>query len=249
MFRKIMLITGGGRGIGAATARLAAERGYDLALNYRQDAKAANALVKDLSTLGARAIAMPGDVSREADVLSLFAAVDREFGSLDVLVNNAGIVGPRAPLVEMSAERMERLFAVNVIGAMLCAREAVKRMSTRLGGRGGVIVNISSALVRSGAPNQMLDYAASKGAIDVLTVGLAREVAAEGIRVCATRPGIILTTIQGEPDMDIRRKTGALVAPIKRAGEPEEVAKSILWLASAEAAYASGAILDVAGAL
>ena len=195
-------------------------------INYRQDAAAAHALVAEIERLGARARAFSGDVSREADVLALFAAVDRNLGTLDVLVNNAGIVGPRSPLAEMSAERIERLFAVNVTGAMLCAREAVKRMSTRLGGRGGVIVNVSTAMVRSGAPNHMIDYAASKGAIDVLTVGLAREVAAEGIRVCATRPGIILTTIQGEPDMDMRRKTGALVAPQKRAGEPEEVAQS-----------------------
>jgi NAD(P)-dependent dehydrogenase (short-subunit alcohol dehydrogenase family) len=243
----LTVITGGGRGIGAATARLLAQQGHAVAVNYARDSAAAERLVDRILAAGGRAIAVRADVSIEADVLRLFEAIDEELGPLTGLVNNAGIVDVAARVDAMSVARIERIFAVNVLGSFLCAREAVKRMSTAHGGAGGVIVNVSSAAARLGSPAQYVDYAAAKGAIDTFTVGLAKEVAAEGIRVNAVRPGVIKTEIHasgGDPGRAERIGAGA---PLGRAGEAEEIANAILWLASEEAAYVSGAILDVAG--
>lgn len=244
---KVMLITGASRGIGAATARLAAAEGYALCLNYHQRQDAAQQLVKELQNAGTRAIAVAADVSDDAQVAKLFASIDAEFGRLDVLVNNAGMLERQMRLDEMDAARLMRVFAVNVTGSFLCAREAVKRMSTRYGGNGGAIINVSSIAAKLGAPNEYIDYAAAKGAIDSMTLGLAKEVAAEGIRVNAVRPGIIRTEIHasgGEPGRVERVKASV---PMGRGGEAEEVAEAILWLASEKASYTSGALLDVSG--
>jgi len=244
---KVMLITGASRGIGAATARLAAAEGYALCLNYHQRQDAAQQLVKELQNAGTRAIAVAADVSDDAQVAKLFASVDAEFGRLDVLVNNAGMLERQMRLDGMDAARLMRVFAVNVTGSFLCAREAVKRMSTRYGGNGGAIINVSSTAAKLGAPNEYIDYAAAKGAIDSMTLGLAKEVAAEGIRVNAVRPGIIRTEIHasgGEPGRVERVKASV---PMGRGGEAEEVAEAILWLASEKASYTSGALLDVSG--
>lgn len=244
---KVMLITGASRGIGAATARLAAAEGYALCLNYHQRQDAAQQLVKELQNAGTRAIAVAADVSDDAQVAKLFASVDAEFGRLDVLVNNAGMLERQMRLDEMDAARLMRVFAVNVTGSFLCAREAVKRMSTRYGGNGGAIINVSSIAAKLGAPNEYIDYAAAKGAIDSMTLGLAKEVAAEGIRVNAVRPGVIRTEIHasgGEPGRVERDKASV---PMGRGGEAEEVAEAILWLASEKASYTSGALLDVSG--
>jgi NAD(P)-dependent dehydrogenase (short-subunit alcohol dehydrogenase family) len=241
---KVMLVTGGGRGIGAATALLAAQRGYAVAVNYLRNGEAAERVVHQIGT---NAIAVAGDVSSEADVLRMFRTVDEKLGRLTVLVNNAGIVDRGTRVENMSAERIQRMFAINVTGSFLCAREAVKRMSTRHGGQGGAIVNVSSIAARLGAGGEYVDYAASKGAIDTFTVGLSKEVGAEGIRVNAVRPGIIRTEIHlssGDPGRVER--IGAL-APLQRAGEAEEVARTILWLASDEASYITGALFDVTG--
>ena len=243
----VMMITGGGRGIGAATARLAAEHGYAVCVNYLRDGEAAQAVADDIARAGGKAITMAGDVAIEEDVLRLFETTDRELGRVTVLVNNAGIIAPPLPLEKMSGERLARMFAVNVTGTMMCAREAVKRMSTRLGGSGGAIVNVSTALVRNGAPGTMIDYAASKGAVETLTRGLALEVADQGIRVNAVRPGIIVTGIQGAGSEARRAEMAKGVAPMKRGGEAMEVARAILWLASGEASYSTGAIVDVSG--
>ena len=237
----VMLITGGSRGIGAATARLAAERGYKVAVNYVHNRSAAEALAREVS-----GVAIQADVAAEADVVRMFQQVDK-LGRISVLVNNAGIVDRSARVDELSAERIQRMFAVNVTGSFLCAREAVKRMSRRHGGTGGAIVNISSVAARIGSPAMYVDYAAAKAAIDTLTLGLSKEVGAEGIRVNAVRPGVIHTEIHasgGDPQRADRIGAGA---PLQRAGEPEEIARAILWLASDEASYVSGAILDVAG--
>ncbi len=245
--QKVMLITGASRGIGAATARLAAQRGYALGINYRQQREAAQALVREIESAGGRALALCADVGDEAQVVAMFEHLDREFGRLDVLVNNAGMLERQMRLEEMDAARFERVLRANVIGSFLCAREAIKRMSTRHGGQGGVIVNLSSIAARIGAPNEYIDYAAAKGAIDSMTLGLAKELAAEGIRVNAVRPGVIRTEIHasgGEPDR-VERVRQAV--PMGRGGEAEEVASAILWLASEEASYTSGAFLDVAG--
>jgi NAD(P)-dependent dehydrogenase (short-subunit alcohol dehydrogenase family) len=243
----IALITGASRGIGAATARLAAGRGYAVCVNYRQDRAAADAVVADIERTGGRAIAVAADVSSEPDVVRLFETADRELGPIAALVNNAGIVGRQARLDEMDAIRLNRMFAINVIGSFLCAREAVRRMSTHHGGAGGAIVNVSSAASRLGSPNEYVDYAASKGAIDTMTIGLSKEVAAEGIRVNGVRPGLILTDIHasgGEPGR-VDRLRGSI--PMQRGGGSLEVARAILWLLSDEASYSTGTFIDVAG--
>ncbi|WP_312380933.1 SDR family oxidoreductase [Stutzerimonas balearica] len=244
---KVMLITGASRGIGAATAQLAARRGYAVCLNYRQRADAAEQLAQRIRQSGGRAITVAADVADEKQVAALFAAIDREFGRLDVLVNNAGMLERQMRLEEMDAGRLQRVFATNVLGSFLCAREAIKRMSTAHGGRGGAIVNLSSVAARLGAPNEYIDYAAAKAAIDAMTIGLAKEVAAEGIRVNAVRPGVVYTEIHasgGEPDRVERVRASV---PMARGGQPEEIAEAVLWLASDQASYSSGALLDVAG--
>ncbi|HEY6967508.1 MAG TPA: SDR family oxidoreductase [Burkholderiales bacterium] len=244
---RVLLVTGGGRGIGAATARLAAKRGYTVCVNYLRDKGAAESVVQDIRDDGGSAIAVAGDVSVEKDVLHLFDACDRSLGPLAALVNNAGIVATRARVDAIEAARLQRMFAVNVVGAFLCAREAIKRMSKRHGGKGGAIVNVSSGAARLGSPGEWVDYAASKGAIDTMTLGLAKELAEDGIRVNCVRPGFVNTEIHagaGEPDR-IERLRDSI--PMKRGGEPEEVARAILWLLSAEASYSTGAILDVTG--
>jgi NAD(P)-dependent dehydrogenase (short-subunit alcohol dehydrogenase family) len=243
----IMIVTGGGRGIGAATARLAAKRGYAVCVNYLRDRAAAEAVAQDIRADGGGAIAVPGDVAEEDEVLRLFQECDRSLGPLTALVNNAGIVARQARVEAMDAERLRRMFAVNVVGAFLCAREAIKRMSTRHGGKGGAIVNVSSGAARLGSPGEWVDYAASKGAIDTMTLGLAKELAADRIRVNCVRPGFVNTGIHaaaGEANRIERFRDGI---PMKRGGEPEEVARAILWLLSEEASYSTGAILDVTG--
>lgn len=241
------LITGASRGIGAATARLAAERGYAVAINYRDDVASAERLRDEIVAADGRAMCVRADVAIESEVEHMFSAVDDVLGPIGALVNNAGIVATPGRLDAMSAARFERMFAVNVVGTLLCAREAVRRMSTRHGGDGGVIVNVSSSATRIGSPGEWVDYAASKGAIDTLTIGLAREVATESIRVAAVRPGLIDTDIHqsaGVPDR-VERMRDAI--PVGRAGEPSEVARAILWLMSDEASYSTGAIVDVSG--
>jgi NAD(P)-dependent dehydrogenase (short-subunit alcohol dehydrogenase family) len=243
----ILLVTGGSRGIGAATARLAAARGYDVCINFRSNKDAASRVVTDVEAAGRRAIAVAADVAVEADVVRLFEACDRGLGRVDALVNNAAILEKQMRLDAMDAARIARVLTTNVIGPFLCAREAVKRMSTKYGGRGGAIVNVSSGASRLGSPNEYIDYAASKGALDTMTTGLAKEVAAEGIRVNAVRAGHIYTDLHasgGEPDRVERVKH--LVA-MKRGGQPEEIARAILWLLSDEASFTTGAFLDVAG--
>jgi len=243
----ILLITGAGRGIGAATARLAAARGYDVCINYRRNSDAAARVVADVEAAGRRAVAVEADVSVEADVVRLFDTCDRQLGRLDALVNNAAILETQMRLDAMDAARVTRVLAINVVGPFLCAREAVRRMSTRYGGPGGAIVNVSSGAARLGSPNEYIDYAASKGALDTMTTGLAKEVAGEGIRVNAVRAGHVYTELHasgGEPNRVERVKN--LVA-MKRGGQPEEIARAILWLLSDEASYATGAFLDVAG--
>ena len=243
----IVLVTGGSRGIGSAAALGCARHGYDVAVNYARDARAAESVVAQVRALGRRAIAVAADVAQEPEVLRLFRTVDDGLGPLTALVNNAGVVDVAARVDEMSVERLTRMFGINVMGSLLCAREAVRRMSTRHGGRGGAIVNLSSAAARLGAPGQYVDYAAAKGAIDSFTLGLAREVAAEGIRVNAVRPGIIETEIHasgGQPD---RAAQMAPQVPMRRAGSAAEVAEAIVWLLSDAASYTTGAVIDVTG--
>jgi len=242
----VMLVTGGGRGIGAATARLAAQRGYSVCVNYLRNRDAAQEVVRAIEKDGGRAKAVAGDVAREADVIRMFDEA-ATLGRLDALVNNAGILERQTRLDDMEAARFERVFATNITGAFLCAREAVRRMSTRHGGEGGGIVNVSSMASRLGSPGEYVDYAASKGAIDSLTIGLSREVAAEGIRVNAVRPGVIYTEIHasgGEPGRVDRVKSAV---PMLRGGEPDEVARAILWLLSDESSYSTGTFIDVSG--
>jgi NAD(P)-dependent dehydrogenase (short-subunit alcohol dehydrogenase family) len=242
----VVIITGGSRGIGRATAIAAAARGYRVCVGYASNVVAAREVVATIEATGGTAIAVKCDVGEEADILALFKAAD-EFGALGALVNNAGIVGATSRVEDMSAERIRRMMAVNVTGSILCAREAVKRMSTRHGGNGGVIVNLSSVAARLGSPNTYVDYAASKGAIDSFTIGLGHEVAAEGIRVAAIRPGLIDTDIHasgGDPDRAQRLSSSV---PMRRVGTANEIANAIVWLMSDEASYVTSAILDVSG--
>jgi NAD(P)-dependent dehydrogenase (short-subunit alcohol dehydrogenase family) len=244
---KVVIITGGSRGIGRAAAIGAAARGFRVVVGYATNKAAAEEVVAKIGASNGKAIAVKCDVAHEKDILALFAAAD-EFGTLGALVNNAGIVGKSGVRVdEMSAERIQQMMAINVTGSILCAREAVKRMSTKHGGKGGVIVNLSSVAAKLGAPNTYVDYAASKGAIDSFTVGLGHEVAGEGIRVAAIRPGLIDTEIHasgGEPD---RAHRLSHMVPMKRVGTAEEVANAIVWLMSDEASYVTSTILDVSG--
>jgi NAD(P)-dependent dehydrogenase (short-subunit alcohol dehydrogenase family) len=244
---KVLVVTGGGRGIGAATALLAAKRGYAVAVNYLKNSEAADRVVETIKEARGKAIAVAADVSVESQVVAMFAETDRMLGRVSALVNNAGIVDLRSRVEDMSAERIQRMLAVNVTGSFLCAREAVKRMSTRNGGKGGAIVNVSSIAARLGGPGDYVDYAASKGAIDTFTIGLAKEVGGEGIRVNAVRPGVIRTEIHAASGDPGRVERIGAVTPLLRPGETEEIARSIMWLLSDEASYITGAILDVSG--
>ena len=244
---QVVLITGGSRGIGAATALLAAQRGWAVAVNYSSNSLAADEVVRQVRAAGGNAITVQGDVGQEADVLAMFAKVDAKLGRLSGLVNNAGVVDYAARLDEMNLERLKRMIDINIVGSFLCAREAVKRMSTRHGGTGGSIVNASSTAARLGGAGQYVDYAASKGAIDTFTIGLSKELATEGIRVNAVRPGIIDTDIHasgGQPD---RAQRLAPQVPMQRAGSAMEVAQAIVFLLGEQSSYTTGALLDVAG--
>jgi len=243
----VLLVTGGSRGIGAAVCLAAAQHGWAVAVNYASNKDAAEAVVGTIRDAGGEAIAIAGDVGKPADIKSIFAKVDAHFGRIDGLVNNAGIVDVIQRLDEMTPERIDRMFRINVTGSMLAAAEAVRRMSTRHGGKGGVIVNVSSMAATLGGGGQYVDYAASKGAIDTFTVGLAREVAAEGIRVNAVRPGIIDTDIHAAAGLPDRARDIAPQLPMKRAGTSDEVADAILYLLSPHASYITGAVLDVSG--
>lgn len=241
------LVTGGSRGIGAAIAQVLADDGYQVCFTYRADAASAEHVLARLEATGTKAIAVQSDVSVEDDVVSLFQRIDHTFGRIDALVNNAGILRPQTRVEHLEASRIAEIFATNVIGSFLCCREAVRRMSTAHGGEGGAIVNMSSAAARLGGPGEYVDYAASKGAIDTLTTGLATEVANEGIRVNGIRPGLIHTDMHaagGEPDR-IDRLSG--VIPMRRGGQPDEVAQAALWLLSPEASYVTGSTMDVSG--
>lgn len=243
----LIVITGGSRGVGAATARLAAARGYDVAISYIHDQASAEAVAADVRAFGRKALAMRADSADPEQVGALFAAIDRDFARLDVLVNNAAILARQSPMEDLDFERMQRIFAVNAIGPILCSQQAVRRMATRYQGRGGAIVNISSGAARLGSPNEYVDYAASKGALETFTIGLAKEVARDGIRVNCIRPGHIYTDMHasgGEPGRVDRVKASI---PMGRGGQPEEVARAILWLASEEASYTTGTFLDVTG--
>ncbi len=244
---KTLLITGASRGIGAATARLAAARGYDVAINYASNAAAAEAVATDVRKTGRRALTIQADIANPADVRAMFAACDREFGQLDAFVNNAGILFPHARFTDISEMQLDRMIAVNFKGAYLAAQEAARRLSTRLGGRGGAIVNMSSMGAKLGGAFECTDYGATKGAIETLTIGMAKELAAEGVRVNAVRPGLIDTEIHGsagEPGR-VNRLMGTV--PLGRAGTPEDVAEAVLWLLSEQSGYTTGNIVDVAG--
>ncbi len=245
--KKVMLITGGSGGIGRATAVLAAKRGYAVAIGYAEQRERAEATAAEIRADGGEAVVARADVMREDEVVRLFQDVERDLGIPSVLVNSAGVAVRQAPLAEMDATRMQRVLLTNVLGTLLCSREAVRRMSTKRGGNGGAIVNLSSAASRIGSPGEYVDYAASKGAIDTFTVGLAREVAPEGIRVAAVRPGVIDTEFHARAGDPGRPARLAASIPMGRAGTAQEIAAAILWLASPEAAYATGALLDVSG--
>ena len=245
--KKTVLITGGGRGIGAACARLAAERGYQVCINYRSDDAAALGVVRAIEEAGGAAFAVQADVAQEAQVERMFAQVDERFGRLDALVNNAAVLAPQRRVEQMDAARIARILATNVLGSFLCAREAVRRMSTRHGGRGGAIVNVSSRAAVLGAAGEYVDYAASKAALDALTIGLSKEVGGEGIRVNGVRPGLIHTSMHadgGEPGRVQRLQS---TTPMGRGGEPEEVAEAVLWLLSDAASYTTGSFIEVSG--
>ena len=245
--QKTVLITGGGRGIGAACARLAAEQGYQVCVNYRSDAPAASGVVRAIEEAGGTALAIQADVALEADVLRMFAFIDAEWGPLHALVNNAGVLAPQMRVEQMDAARIARIMTTNVVGSFLCAREAVRRMSSARGGRGGAIVNVSSRAAVLGSAGEYVDYAASKAALDALTIGLAKEVAGEGIRVNGGRAGLIHTSIHadgGEPGRVQRLQS---TVPMGRGGEPMEVAQAVLWLLSDAASYTTGSFIDVSG--
>lgn len=245
--KKTILITGGSTGIGAATAHLAAQEGYTVAINYRKSEDAARKVVSEIQEQGGQAIAIQADMGDPKQIQALFQTVDQEMGALDILVNNAALLEPQARFNEISYERLQRIFAVNVLGVFACSQEACKRMSTTNGGNGGVIINISSIAAKLGAPFEYIDYASTKGAMDTMTIGLAKEVATEGIRVNGIRPGIIHTDIHakgGEPDRIDRVKASI---PMKRGGTALEVAEAILWLASEKSSYVTGSIMDVSG--
>ena len=244
---KVLIVTGGSRGIGAATARIASRRGYAVCVNFLKNKAAATQIADKINADGGHAIAIGADISKEEEVLELFSTVDDRLGKISALVNNAGILESQMRIEDMDAMRLNRVFITNITGSILCAREAVKRMSIKNGGNGGTIVNLSSAAARLGSPGEYVDYAASKGAIDTFTRGLAQEVAEEGIRVNAVRPGVIETDIHasgGEPGRVERIKD---TIPLKRGGKPEEVARSIMWLLSSESSYTTGALLEVSG--
>lgn len=246
MSRPLVLITGASNGIGASTALLAAQNGYDIAFTYRQDKKSADAVAEKIKNLGGSVLSIQADVSIEKDILNTFNEIDKTFGRLDALVNNAGILRQKS-FWETDYAELHNLFAINVIGSFICAREAIKRMAISKGGKGGNIVNVSSIASRLGSPFEYIDYAATKGAIDTFTIGLAREMADEGIRVNAVRPGIINTEIHakgGEPGRVARLSPSI---PLKRAGEPQEVAQAILWLLSEQSSFTTGHLLDVGG--
>lgn len=245
--RRVALVTGGSRGIGAATAALLAERGWNVAISFRSEAEAAAEVVATCESFGARAIAVQADMADPADIVRLFGEVDARLGTLRALINNAGIVAPKARVDEITVERLDHVFAVNVRGLFLCCGEAVRRMSTLHGGAGGVIVNVGSAASRIGGAGEYVDYAASKGAVDALTIGLSKEVAAEGIRVNCVRPGIVDTDIHesgGQPD---RAARFAPLIPMLRPGQASEIATAIVWMCSEEASFTTGAMLDVSG--
>jgi NAD(P)-dependent dehydrogenase (short-subunit alcohol dehydrogenase family) len=245
---QVLLVTGGSRGIGAATALLAASQGFGVAVNYTANATAADEVVRQILADGGRAMAVRADVAQEDQVMAMFEKIDVELGRITALVNNAGVVDTTARVDEMSFARLRRMFDINVIGSILCAREAVRRMSTRHGGHGGAIVNVSSAASRLGSPGQYVDYAAAKGAIDAFTVGLAKEVAAEGIRVNAVRPGVIDTEIHASGGLPDRVRQLAAQIPMQRGGTAAEVAQAIVWLLSPAASYTTMSLVDVSGA-
>lgn len=247
MNKKVMIVTGGSRGIGAEIAKLGARDGYAVCINYLNNKAAADTVVASITQAGGEAIAIAADMAIEVDILNLFKLVDQKLGTVTALVNNAGILEKQMRVDQMDVMRMQRIFTTNVVGSFLCAREAVKRMSTLHGGAGGAIVNVSSVAARTGGPGEYVDYAASKGAIDTMTIGLAKEVATEGIRVNAVRPGVIYTEIHasgGEPGRVDRVKGNV---PMQRGGEADEVAQAVLWLLSDKASYTTGSLLDVAG--
>ena len=245
--KRVLLITGGSRGIGAATALLAAQDGWAVAVNYANNQAAANQVVQAIAQAGGQAIAVQGDVADEAQIVRMFATVDQQLGHVTGLVNNAGVVDVTARVEDMSWQRLERMMRINVLGSFACAKEAIRRMSTRHGGQGGVIVNLSSVAARLGAPAQYVDYAASKGAIDTFTVGLAKELATENIRVNAVRPGVIDTDIHASGGLPNRARDLAPQIPMQRPGTAEETAQAIVWLLSDKASYVTGTCLDVTG--